>query len=706
MRRVFYALAVLAVVAVGGAWLVLNTIELPEEAQPIETTFVCDINVGPGDCGFETSLASLTAAEERVLVSYDDLPPHLVQAVLSTEDRNFFDHGGIDPFGITRAVVRDVLGDSQSQQGGSTITQQYVKTVFLTPERTLDRKLREAVLAVKLEQQLDKREILNRYLNQIYFGRGAYGVEAASREYFGVGVGELQLHQAAYLAGLIRSPESADASQDPDEATRRTRATLSAMVDEGYITEAEAEEAGSVEWVSEPVAADGSPQVVTILPRTEKQADFNDVRYSELGSEYWLEMVRSQLRDRLGSGVEARGLRVYTTFDPRLQAAAQDAVLEELDREDAPLGSLVAIDSIGRVRAMVGGFDFENNRVNLALGAQGGGSGRPAGSTFKPLALASFVDQGYSIKSRYDAPATTSFPGVFASQGKLWQPANYSKSSGGIQTVEEATWRSTNTVYAGIMDTIGPDSLVEMAGRLGVRSPLEPNYSLVLGSGEVSVLDMASAYSTFAASGRHTEPYVIHRIEDAEGNVLFDVTQDVVSEQVIPAEVADTVTSALRGVITKGTGTGAGLRVPAAGKTGTTDDYTDAWFAGYTCDMTAAVWMGYDQPDTMVYKGRRVSGGSFPAEIWQSFMRVATEDDDACDWDDEDAGDEVLNSRKVPSSQTTTTVSTTTVPDESTTTTEPDSSTTTTVDTTTTTAAPSTTTTAAPATTAAPPPAA
>jgi penicillin-binding protein 1A len=628
----------------------------------------------------------------------------LVQAVLATEDRNFFDHGGIDPFGITRAVVRDVFGESQSQQGGSTITQQYVKTVFLSPERSLDRKLREAVLAVKLEQQLDKREILNRYLNQVYFGRGAYGVEAAAREYFGVGVGELQLYQAAYLAGLIRSPETADAVQDPEEATRRLRSTLEAMAGEGYITAEEAERAAAVEWVSEDYAPDGTPQVVTIRTRTEKQADFNDVRYGDIGSEYWLEMVRTQLRERFGSGVEARGLRVYTTFDPRLQRAATEAVTEELDGEDAPLGSLVAIDSIGRLRAMVGGTDFENNRVNLALGAAGGGSGRPAGSIFKPLALAEFVDQGYSTSSRFDAPATTSFPGVYASAGELWRPANYSKSSGGVQTVEEATWKSTNTVYAGIVDTIGPESLVEMAQRLGVRSPLDPNYSLVLGSGEVSVLDMATAYSTFAAHGRYTEPYVIRRIEDSQGNVLFDVSTDVVTEQVIPEDVADTVTSALQGVITRGTGTGASLQVPAAGKTGTTDDYTDAWFAGYTCDITAAVWMGYDQPDTMVYKGKRVSGGSFPADIWQDFMRTATDDDEPCDWDDVDAGDEVLNGRKVPSSQTTTTAApTTTSPDESTTTTDPGATTTTSS---TTTTAPASTTTAPPAntaTTAAPP---
>lgn len=662
------------VVATGGIWMVLNTIDLPAEVEPIETTFVCDIDVAPGACGFDNAMASLTAAEERVVVDYEQLPAVLVQAVLATEDRNFFDHGGIDPVGITRAVVRDVMGDSTSQQGGSTITQQYVKTVYLTSERTLDRKLREAVLAVKLEQRLDKREILTRYLNQVYFGRGAYGVEAASRAYFGVPVSDLQLHQAAYLAGLIRSPESADAAQDPEEASRRREATLQAMVEEGYITEADAREAASVPWLSGSVAADGSPQVATILPRAEKQADFNNVQDAEIGSEYWLELVREQLRDRFGQGAQAQGLRVYTTFDPRLQKAAYDAIDDVLDTPDAPLASLVSIDDLGRVRAMVAGTDFDASKVNLALGKQGGGSGRPAGSTFKPFALAAFAEQGYSLQSRFDAPRTTSFPGVFSTPGELWKPANYGGSSYGVQTVEEATWRSTNTVYAGIVDTVGPQQLVDMAHRLGVRGDLEPNYSLVLGSGEVSVLDMASAYSTFAARGRHTEPYVITRVEDAAGNVLFDIADEVESEQVISEDVADTVTSALLGVITRGTGTAAGLRVPAAGKTGTTDNNRDAWFAGYTCDFTTAVWMGNDSPTEMVYQGRKVTGGSFPARIWRSYMLEATDGLEACDFVRADAGEKVLNKRKVPASQTTTTTepTTTTAPDEPTTTTEPD----------------------------------
>jgi penicillin-binding protein 1A len=687
---------VLGIVAFGGVWIVLNTIELPAERRPIETSFVCDLTVADGLCTVDTAMASITSSEQRVLVDYDELPPVLVQAVLSAEDRNFFDHNGIDPLGISRAFVRDVAGESESRQGGSTITQQYVKTVYLSRERTLERKVKEAVLAVKLEKELDKREILTRYLNEVYFGRGAYGVEAASRAYFGVSVGDLQLYQAAYLAGLIRSPESADATRDPQEATRRRNVTLDAMVEEGYLDQEQAALAGEIPWVSEPTAADGTPQIVTVLPRRTKDSDFGDVRYRELGSEYWLEWVRSQLRERYGPGAETRGLRVYTTFDPTLQAVALESVTDVLDGPEAPLGSLVAVDRAGRVRAMVAGTDFATSKVNLALGKEGGGSGRPAGSTFKPFALAAFVEDGYSVKSRFDAPPTTSFPGVYSGPDRLWKPANYDFSDHGVQTVQEATWGSTNTVYAGIVDTVTPEALAEMAGRLGVRSELQANYSLVLGTGEVSVLDMASAYSTISRDGLRIDPYVIRRIEDADGNVLFDAASEVVGEQVVTEGVAQTVASVLEGVIARGTGKSAGLAVPAAGKTGTTNDSKDAWFTGFTCDMTTAVWMGYEQPEKMVYKGRTVSGGSFPAQIWRAFMREATADTEGCDFPKVDAGEEILNSNKLPSSQVTT------APTAST-----SSSTSTTVaGGSTTSAAPSTTapTTTVPPTSAAPPP--
>ncbi len=659
--------------------MALNTVRLPPAKRPVQTSFVCAIDVPAGRCGFDNAMARLSTSEERVVVGYDDLPPVLVQAVLSAEDRKFFDHNGVDPAGIGRAVLQDLFGSSRSQQGGSTITQQYVKSVYLTSERTFSRKLKEAVLAVKLEQTFDKREILTRYLNEVYFGRGAYGVEAASRTYFGVGVKDLTLPQAAYLAGLIRAPERADATRDPSEATRRRHTVLRAMVEEHYITADQAKLADAVPWNPTDTAPDGTKRQVTILPRVEARSDFGDIKYGSLGSKFWVEWIRQQLRDRFGPGAETRGLRVYTSFDPKLQRYAVDAVNSTLNQSDGPVGSLVAVDKEGRIRAMVGGRDYDADQVNLALGRYGGGSGRPPGSTFKPFALAAFVEDGYSVQSRFRAPPTTQFPGVYGDvPGKLWQPKNYDRADHGVQSVEEATWDSTNTVYAGIVDTITPKRLATMATRLGVRSRLDPSYSLVLGTEEVSVLDMASAYSTFADRGRHIDPYAITRIEDADGGVLFDASTDVQSDQVIDPGVADTVTTVLQGVIAKGTGTRAGLKNPAAGKTGTTNDAKDAWFTGYTCDLTASVWMGYRQPKEMTsYKGQAVAGGSFPATIWRDFMSKATAGDAPCRFPVTDVGKKILNSGYGLTSRSTTVVprSTTTTAPGGTSSTAPTSST-------------------------------
>jgi penicillin-binding protein 1A len=646
LRRPAYVVLVLMVVSLGGLWMALSTIELPPAKRSMETTFVCDINVENNECDFQNSMAKLSATEARVNVDYEQLPPVLVQAVLSAEDRNFFDHGGIDPAGLGRAVYQSLLGSSRSKQGGSTITQQYVKLTYLTSERTLTRKLKEGVLSVKLEGELDKRDILTRYLNEIYFGRGAYGVEAASRAYFGIGVENLQVHQAASLASLIRSPESAEATRDPKEATRRRKTVLNGMVSEGYITQAQAEAADAVPWVSSPTDNNGDAQTMTILSRPAEKTDLGQVRYAEYGSEYWVSLVRAQLRQRFGPGAETQGLRVYITYDPEMQQDAYQAVTGTLSQANGPAGSLVAIDEKGQVRAMVGGTDFAKKKVNLAIGKEGGGSGRQPGSTFKPFALAAFIEDGYSVESAFRAPPTTQFPGVFTEPGKLWSPQNFGKSDLGVLSVEEATWKSSNTVYAGMVNLVTPDRVAEMANRLGVTAELDPQYALVLGTEEVSVLDMASAYSTFADRGRHTPPYVIRRVEDSAGKVLFDAKQDVKSEQVIDEGVADTVNSVLSGVLTKGTGNAASLRVVAAGKTGTTTDSKDAWFAGYTCHLTAAVWMGYEQPKPMkTYRGKEVSGGTVPAAIWKQFMSSATQGDEACQFPDADFGKRVLNQR-------------------------------------------------------------
>lgn len=690
--------------------MALNTIDLPPAKRPIETTFVCDATVPAGECGFTNSIAHLSASEDRVIVDYEDLPPVMVQAVLAAEDRNFFDHSGIDPVGIGRAFYQSVLGSSASQQGGSTITQQYVKLTYLTSERSLSRKLKEAVLAVKLEGELDKRDILTRYLNEIYFGRGAYGVEAAARAYFGISAEHLQLHQAAYLAGLIRAPERADATRNPEEATRRRRTVLAGMVAEGYITPEQRDAADAVPWVWEPGAGGEGTATMTVLPRPAQRSDLGVRRYRELGSEYWVELVREQLRERFGPGAETQGLRVYTTFDPAMQRQAYESLTSTLDVPDGPVGALVAIDADGRVRAMVGGTDFAESKVNLALGRDGGGSGRQPGSTFKPFALAAFIEEGYSTESLFRSPPTTQFDGVYLENGEPWTPGNFGRADQGVLTVEEATWKSSNTVYAGIADLVGPEKVARMANRLGVTAELRPTHALVLGTNEVSVLDMASAYSTFAGRGRHIDPYVIQRVETADGEVLYDVSAEQRAAQVIRPETADLVTSVLTGVLREGTGTAASIGVPAAGKTGTTTDNKDAWFVGYTCHLTAAVWMGYEQPRPMdSFKGQTVSGGTVPARIWRDFMVEATANDPPCDFPEVDPDGRLVNqslewarstTTEVPSDEVTTTTTTTEADEveESTTTTSAPPSTTAPP-----TTEPTTTTTTAPTTTAPPP---
>jgi penicillin-binding protein 1A len=612
-RRLFFLLMLLAVVAMAGVWLVLSSIALPDrDEQLAETTFICTREVVK-DCDADTSTAQLNGEENRVLVDYEDLPDVLIDAVIAGEDQDFFNHNGIDPVGISRAAYADIRGASESVQGGSTITQQYVKNVFLTNERTLVRKLREAVLAVKLEDELEKEEILERYLNTVYFGRGAYGVEAASKVYFGKNVGRLSIPDAAYLAGLIRSPETADAEFDPEVATFRRNSVLDNMLEEGYITDDQHVRASAIVWDVNPYG------VGNLLPRVQVDT-LGNVKGKEYGTEYFAEYVRQELVE-IFNGDEERvyggGLRVYTTLDHEWQRQAYETVTNTLGPDD-PSASIVAIGARGRVRAMMGGRNFSESEVNLAVGADGGGSGRQPGSSFKPFALTEALRQGYSVESRLPAPSSRTFD----LNGEEWVVT--AGSGQGSMDLATATQFSNNVVYAGLMLELGTENVLRTAQDLGVESELPNVPSIVLGAGEVSVLDMASAYSTLRESGTHYDPVVIERVENSSGEVLWEA--DSSPEQVVSEQVADTVTYALQKVIEGGTGTAADIAQDAAGKTGTTDDNKDAWFVGYTCDVTTAVWMGNVgfpgqeiQPMSNV-QGVQVQGGNFPARMWAEFM--------------------------------------------------------------------------------------
>ncbi|MDZ7734343.1 MAG: transglycosylase domain-containing protein [Acidimicrobiia bacterium] len=618
-----------------GAWA-LTSAPLPDEEPLLQTTFVCAADVVEG-CDRDNSLAQLSGGEDRVTVTYEQLPPVLIQAVLAAEDRDFFEHSGLDPVAIGRERHGPTSGPRTPSREAPPSPRQYVKNVFLTNERTFTRKLREAVLATKLEQELDKEEILLRYLNTIYLGRGAYGVQAASRAYLARDVGGDGLPEAAYLAGLIRSPESADAWRTLDrstpaaqreiaEAERRRASVLDAMLEEGYITREQWEEANAVEF--------GEPYII----QRNESTNFGNVRGAEHGTEYIVEYVRKQLSEAgfTDAQIYGGGLRVYTTLDYGMQAAAYEAVHQTLDREDDPDGSLVAVDDQGRIRAMVGGEDWSTSKVNLATGVEGGGSGRQPGSAMKPAVLATAVDQGVSVLSPFQSLRDVTIPD--ANAGEDWRVTNYDDQAHGTLDLIEATEKVEDAVYAQLMDHVGASSAAQLAERMGITADLPEVPALVLGAGEVSVLDMASMYSTFANTGEHVEPVMITRVEDREGNVLRSFTPS--RERVLDETEARTVNHVLHQVVEDGTGEAAAFGQVAAGKTGTTQEYRDAWFIGYTCRLTAAVWMGYARPDADGsprvmddVRGREVTGGSLPATVWRRFMERATQGLDDCPFD-------------------------------------------------------------------------
>ncbi len=628
-RRVVLLVGLMAIVVVsGGAYVVWESTTLPEKDPPLlQTTFVCASDVTE-NCTEDNSIAQLTGGVDRVTVTYDQIPAIFVQALVSAEDKDFFKHEGIDPVGIGRALYTNLRNDTV-QQGGSTITQQYVKNAYLTNEVTYDRKVKEAVLAIKLDQELPKQEILERYLNTIYFGRGAYGIEAASRAYFGKHVSELGLRESAYLASIIRFPEGTDANRQPDDplrekqqslATTRRGQVLDTMLGEGYISQQAHDDVEDMGWGY-------------VLPRT-TAANYGRIARPELGTEYFIDYVRHWLVST-GNYTDAEiyggGLRVYTTLDFEAQAAAYDAILSTLDRPDDPAASIVAMDDQGQVKAMVGGFDHDVSQVNLAVGQDGGGSGRQPGSAFKPLVLAEYIKQGRSLGQVFNAPAKIDIQ----LPGELWSPGNYGDASQGQLNVVDATRFSSNTAYAQIIQETGAQPVVDLANQMGITSTLPAVPSLVLGSGDVSVLDMASAYSTFANDGEHVGPYVVTKVTNAQGQVLWEAPFE--RTRVLDESVAQSVNWVLNQVVESGTGTAARFGQPVAGKTGTTDEYRDAWFVGYTCKLTAAVWVGYPEPNPdgtprlmQNVHGINVAGGTLPTQIFSKFMSRAAAGLESC----------------------------------------------------------------------------
>ena len=541
--------------------------------------------------------------QNRALVDADEIPSVLEDAVLAAEDARFFEHSGYDVRAIARAALVNI-DEGEVEQGGSTITQQYVKnTFFKNAPRTFERKARELRLAIEIERRYDKQEILDRYLNTVYLGQGAYGVKVAAKTYFGRSLSSLTIKEAALLAALIKAPSYYDPRNYPKRAIKRRNWVLDRMVTVNKLDRDAADKAKKAGLGITPEP-----------PRTKTRQPYfvEAVKREVLGDRRFGRTDRERAR-----ALYRGGLRIQTTLEPELQKMAEQAVEQNLGQPGDPEAALVAIrPSTGAIVAMVGGDDWSTSQVNLALGTEGGGSGRQSGSAFKPIAAAAALEQGISLETRYAAgPASFLMP-----DGSTWIVRNSEGTAGGTLPLGEATVRSVNGVYARLALEIGPGAIATQAKLMGIRSKLpDTNPSIVLGSEEISVLDLATAYATLANHGTAVEPTTIEQVRTATGEVIRP-NQKVVPEAVTPGN-AYLLTKVLEQVIERGTGTAAKIGRPAAGKTGTTNEYRDAWFAGYTPDLAVAVWVGYRFPRPMTnVHGIRVFGGTFPAAIWRDFM--------------------------------------------------------------------------------------
>ena len=550
----------------------------------------------------KTVLAVLHGDESRVVVDSNEIAPVMKQAIVAVEDKRFWEHRGVDAKGIMRAVWADVQ-NKKLVQGGSTITQQFVKNTYTKRERTISRKLKEAALAWQLERRWSKDRILTAYLNTIYFGNGAYGIEMAARVYFHSHASKLTLPQAALLAGLPASPGAFDPVENPARAHLRRATVLNLMVEQGLITRNDAIEANRVP-----------------LPKP-KDVHLPTGRSTQ---PYFAEYVKQQLVPYYGSGtVFGAGLKIYTSIDLNLQRLAENAIKQWLPDKHGPAASLVAIDPRdGRVLAMVGGRNFHKSQFNLAVQGE-----RQAGSAFKPFVLATALSQGISPQTTF-----TSKPTVINLGDKLWAVHNYENSYLGTINLNDATTFSDNAVYAQLTAQVGPKSIAQMARRLGITSHLNDYFAIGLGVNAVNPLEMARGFATFANGGQRVDGSILGNRPRAVLKVVdgkrVDRNEPVDKPILDPGQNA-ILTSMLENVVQSGTGKRAALADrPAAGKTGTTENYGDAWFVGYTPQLVTAVWVGYPNklvPMLSQFEGDPVAGGTFPALIWKSFETKALE---------------------------------------------------------------------------------
>ena len=616
--RFFFTLVVVAVFGSAGVvfgvvqWL-RNDLPSPEKLAAMETPVKTTVFDARGRVLHEFY------RENRSVVPLKDIPRHLVNATLSTEDRNFYQHWGVDLWGVGRAVVTDVM-HMRRAQGGSTITQQLARNLFNMYEKSFTRKLKELVLAIDLERAYTKDQILELYFNQIYFGEGAYGVEAAAKTYFGKPLRDLTLPECALVAGIPANPSLYSPRRRPQAALARRSKVLRNMLATGAITQVEFDRAAA------------APLGVTPM------------RYSNDRAAYFVEMVRLHLDEKYGSNaVYEGGLKVYTTLDMDLQLLTEKALERHLTalEKDMKLkktratyaaaiaagttpaggrtpylqGAVVAIDpKDGSIRALVGGRDWNESNFNRATQAA-----RQPGSSFKPFVYAAAMDNGFKPSDTIvDEPVT--FPG--AEGQPAYEPQNYDRKFRGSITLRYALQESVNIPAIKLLRKVGTSLVASYARKLGIKSPIGQNLSLALGSSEVNLLELTSAYSVFADRGVRNEPMYILKVEDKNGAVLERSSPH--PTEVLSENTAATMTSLLQSVMDHGTGfpaRAAGFTAPAAGKTGTMDDYMDAWFVGYIPSLAVGVWVGYDEKKTM---GNGMTGARAALPVWTEIMLGAT----------------------------------------------------------------------------------
>ena len=509
-------------------------------------------------------------------LSVKDLPPHLVDAVLAIEDRRFYSHFGIDPLGLARAIYVN-WRSGRAVQGGSTITQQLAKNLFLTPEKSLKRKIQEAMLALWLESRFTKDQILTAYLNRVYLGAGTYGVDAAARTYFGKPATEVDIRESAVLAGLLKAPSRYAPSSNPDESAERARVVMAAMLDAGYLTQAQYDAART---------AKPSP----------RRRPGGDGRYF---ADWVTDLVPGF------AGPDHGDVIVRTTLDLKMQRAAEQRMEALLAGPGAAAnvrqGALVAMSPDGAVRALVGGRDYDSSEFNRATQAL-----RQPGSAFKPFVYLAALEAGWTPDSLIDdAPV----------QLGNWSPGNYDGKYRGSITLASALAHSSNTATARLIDRVGTDRVRRIASDLGISSPLTRDLSLALGTSEVTPLELVRAYAGIANRGVPVWAYAITEIKSRDGAVLYRRQGGGGAPVVDPAHAVQ-LARMMTGVLDYGTGRSARLNRPAAAKSGTTQDYHDAWFVGFTADLVAGVWLGNDNNDAM----KKVTGGTLPAKLWREFM--------------------------------------------------------------------------------------